>query len=216
MSAAGFDGRRLKALLAREPIFTLAVAESVTCGGLQQRIGRISGASAFFRGGITAYDRAQKVAQLGVDDAEARATNCVSESVARQMARGVCVLFGAEIGVGTTGYAEPNAEWKVPAPLAYWAVARVQGQFPQVLASGRIDGPAWIARRPRITFATVSWRNWCVSPKNGGRDGTVKAASRRLLTRSKRRDAAATVYCVICCTNDISGTTSLGGCTQSL
>ncbi|HEY3756707.1 MAG TPA: nicotinamide-nucleotide amidohydrolase family protein [Opitutaceae bacterium] len=141
MSPAGFDGSRLKEQFTREAVRTLSVAESVTCGGLQQRIGRISGASTFFRGGITAYDRAQKVAHLGVDAAEAAAVNSVSELIAQQMARGVCILFGTDFGVGTTGYAEPSPEWKAAAPYAYWAIAHVKGQFPEVVASGRIDCP---------------------------------------------------------------------------
>jgi len=45
----------LKELLLREPRLTLAVAESLTCGRLQARIGAIPGASEFFRGGVTAY-----------------------------------------------------------------------------------------------------------------------------------------------------------------
>ncbi|HZZ57397.1 MAG TPA: nicotinamide-nucleotide amidohydrolase family protein [Opitutaceae bacterium] len=141
MSPAGASGQRLKDLLARDPILKLAVAESVTCGGLQQRLGRISGASEFFLGGITAYDRAQKIAHLGVDDAEARAVNSVSQAVAEQMARGVCVLFGADVGLATTGYAEASPQWRAALPYAYWAIARREGQFPRAVASGRIDCP---------------------------------------------------------------------------
>lgn len=136
-----FDPQRLKALLAGPPALKLAVAESVTCGGLQQRIGRISGASEFFLGGITAYDAAQKFAHLGVDDAEARAVNCVSAKVAEQMARGVCVLFNADLGIATTGYAEPNAKWRADHPHAFWAVARRDTQFAHPVQSGRIDCP---------------------------------------------------------------------------
>ncbi len=123
---------------------TLAVAESVTCGGLQRQIGRISGASAFFLGGLTAYAIEQKVRHLGVDGAAARAVNAVSPEVAAQMARGICALFGSEIGLATTGYAEPNPAWRVAEPFAYWAVAR-RGAPPQsgavVVGVGRIDCP---------------------------------------------------------------------------
>ncbi len=136
---SGCDGDRLKELLGRDPVLTLAVAESVTSGGLQQRLGRISGVSRFFLGGLTAYDRAQKFAHLGIDDADAREANCVSDRIAAQMARGVCVLFNAAVGVATTGYAEPNEEWQVPAPFAYWAIARETARFPAVVAAGRIE-----------------------------------------------------------------------------
>ncbi|MCF7688637.1 MAG: CinA family protein [Cephaloticoccus sp.] len=113
----------LKELLLREPRLTLAVAESLTCGNLQSHIGRISGASNFFLGGITAYSLEQKVRHLGVDRAGASEVNCVSAAVAEQMARGVATLFGADIALATTGYAEPLPEQGVKVPFAWWALA---------------------------------------------------------------------------------------------
>ena len=121
----------------REPRLTLAVAESLTCGQVQARIGAISGASDFFLGGITVYTLEAKVRHLGVDRAIAAAVDCVSEEVARQMARGVGELFGSDFGVATTGYAEPAAG--VPDPFAWWAVARhTAGGWE--FRSGRLDG----------------------------------------------------------------------------
>lgn len=123
--------------MGREPRLTLAVAESVTCGQVQARIGAISGASEFFLGGITAYTLEAKVRHLGVDRAAAAAVDCVSEEVARQMARGVCELFGSDFGVATTGYAEPAAG--APDPFAWWAVAwRTAGRCDH--RTGRVDG----------------------------------------------------------------------------
>ena len=72
----------LKELLLREPRLTLAVAESLTCGNVQAHIGRVSGASNFFLGGITAYTLAQKVRHLGVDHDRAAVANCVSGEIA--------------------------------------------------------------------------------------------------------------------------------------
>ncbi len=136
----------LKTLLLREPRRTLAVAESVTCGHLQARIGAISGASEFFLGGITAYTIDEKVRHLGVKRAAAKAVNSVSAEVAEQMARGACALFGSDLALATTGYAEPSAEGKVTAPFAWWALAQAQvgrsgrsGKF--IVRSGRINGP---------------------------------------------------------------------------
>ena len=68
----------------RRPGVWLAVAESITCGRLQARIGAISGASAFFRGGVTAYTLEGKVRLLGVDRAHAAKVGCVSRRVAGQ------------------------------------------------------------------------------------------------------------------------------------
>lgn len=113
----------LKELMLREPRWTLAVAESLTAGNVQARVASISGASAFFRGGVTAYSIEQKVKLLGVDRGLAARVNCVSAEIAEQMARGACALFGSDVGVATTGYAEPSAVEAAAMPFAWWAVA---------------------------------------------------------------------------------------------
>lgn len=114
----------LKDLMLRRPRLTLAVAESLTCGHVQAGIGAISGASDFFLGGITAYTLDQKVRHLGVDRAAAAAVNSVSAAVAEQMARGAATLFGADLGLATTGYAEPAPDKGVAVPFAWWGLAR--------------------------------------------------------------------------------------------
>jgi nicotinamide-nucleotide amidase len=119
---------QLKELLLRPPRLTLAVAESLTSGRIQARIGAISGASHFFLGGITAYNLDQKVRHLGVDRESAKASNCVSAEVATQMARGACTFFGSDLALATTGYAEPSVEWNVPQPFAWYALAHRRGQ----------------------------------------------------------------------------------------
>lgn len=101
---------------------TIAVAESVTGGRLQAALNSISGASAYFLGGVTAYGIEQKVKLLGVKRDHAAAVNCVSEEVARQMELGARTLFGAEIGVATTGYAEAWPDGNVTEPFAFFAI----------------------------------------------------------------------------------------------
>ena len=127
--------------MARRPGDGLAVAESLTSGGVQARIGAVSGASTFFRGGLTAYTLDQKVRHLGVDREEAAACDCVSESIARQMARGAANLFDARIALATTGYAEPAPDAGVTVPFAWWAVAerRDDGAWNEV--TGRVECP---------------------------------------------------------------------------
>ena len=131
----------LKALLLREPRLTLAVAESLTAGHVQARVAAVSGASNFFLGGVTAYSLEQKVKLLGVKRAAAKKVNCVSAAVAEAMARGVCGLFGADVGVATTGYAEPSTADGVTEPFAWWAVARrgARGKFS--VRHGRVECP---------------------------------------------------------------------------
>ena len=125
------------------PRWTLAAAESLTCGRVQARVGELSGASTFFRGGITDYGLEQKVQHLGVDREEAERANCVSALIAEQMACGVCRLFNSDLGIATTGYAEPAPDHGVSEPLAWWALAHRAPGGREFLAvkSGRIECP---------------------------------------------------------------------------
>ena len=139
----------LKELMLRAPRLTLAVAESVTAGQVQARVAAVAGASGFFLGGVTAYALEQKVKLLGVGRKHAAEVNCVSARVAEEMARGVCALFDADLGVATTGYAEPIglaqggalAADGVAEPMAWWAVARrgARGKFS--VRHGRVECP---------------------------------------------------------------------------
>ena len=134
----------LKQLMLRAPRLTLAAAESMTCGRVQARVGEISGASGFFLGGITAYSLDEKVRHLGVSRAAAKRVDGVSAGIASQMAEGVCALFRSDIGVATSGYAEPAPGAGVANPFAWWAVvhrkSRGSGRVIR-LATGRIECP---------------------------------------------------------------------------
>jgi nicotinamide-nucleotide amidase len=129
----------IKELMLRAPRLTLAVAESVTCGLVQARVGSISGASEFFLGGITTYTLEQKLKHLGVDRAQAEPVNAVSAAVASQMACGVSLLFGAAVGVATTGYAEPVSARGVRVPFAWWGIARRSADGGHLVQTGRFE-----------------------------------------------------------------------------
>lgn len=143
----------LKDLMMAAPKWSLAVAESLTCGHLQARIGAESGASGFFAGGVTAYSLEQKVSLLAVDRAVAAAVDCVSDDVARQMARGVCKLFGTDLGAATTGYAEADPAKGIFSPSACWALARRDGHGGWIYRSGRLVGPGLERTRFQMTVA---------------------------------------------------------------
>ena len=159
MSAANpaFPMSELKELLLREPRLTLAVAERLTCGNVQAHIGRVSGASNFFLGGITAYTLDQKVRHLAVDRDAAAAENCVSVDVAEQMARGVAELFGSDLGLATTGYAEPSPDHGVTTPFGWWALARREGAKWKV-QSARVDcpGASRVQVQAQVTVAAIT------------------------------------------------------------
>lgn len=121
----------------------MAVAESLTGGRLQARVTAESGSSAYFLGGVTAYTIESKVRLLAVDRSEAEASACVSARVADQMAEGVCRLLGSDLGLATTGWAEPSAEAGVAEPFAWWAVAHWDRATSRVRRtwSGRVAFP---------------------------------------------------------------------------
>lgn len=108
--------------MAGPPPITLAVAESMTGGRLQALITTEPGTSTFFLGGVTTYTLAQKVRLLGVVREVAEPVDCVSAEVARQMARGACELFGSDLAVATTGYAEPAPARGQAVPCVFWAL----------------------------------------------------------------------------------------------
>ena len=131
----------LKELMMRRPRLTLAVAESLTAGHVQARIAAVSGASNYFLGGVTAYTLKQKVKLLGVNRAHAKRVDCVSQGVAVEMASGACELFGADLAIATTGYAEPNKAAGVKAPMAWWALCHRKRGGRVAVLSGLIELP---------------------------------------------------------------------------
>jgi len=120
----------LKRMMAKAPGASLAVAESLTAGRLQALIASVSGASAYFAGGVTVYSLEAKIRLLKANRKRVMADNGVSAAVAEQMAVGACRLFGAGYGIATTGYAEAAPKAGVMAPFAWWAVCDATGAQP--------------------------------------------------------------------------------------
>ena len=90
----------------------------------------------------TAYSLDQKVRHLGVERRAAKPVDAVSMAVAREMALGVCTLFGSDVGVATTGYAEPAPARGVADPFAWWAIAHRGGRGKTLgLRTGRVECP---------------------------------------------------------------------------
>jgi len=102
---------------------TVAVAESVTGGHLQAALSSADNAIYFFQGGITVYNIGQKTKQLHVEPIEALACNCVSKTVAEQMARSCGEKFLSNYALAITGYASVVPELKVKKPFAIYSIA---------------------------------------------------------------------------------------------
>jgi nicotinamide-nucleotide amidase len=87
---------------------TLATAESVTGGLVAERLTRVPGASANFRGGLVAYDNRLKTEMLAVPQHLIDEHGTVSAAVAEAMAIGCRMRFRTDLAVSTTGIAGPG------------------------------------------------------------------------------------------------------------
>lgn len=94
--------------LCRRLNLRIAVAESCTGGLLGARITQLPGVSDIFHGGLIAYDNRVKRQLLGIVDSDLEIHGAVSERVALQMAKGIRLRLGTEIGVSITGIAGPG------------------------------------------------------------------------------------------------------------
>lgn len=102
---------------------TIAIAESVTSGHLQAAFSLADNAIFFYQGGMTVYNLGQKARHLFVEPIHAENCNCVSETVAEQMALQVARNFSSNYGIGITGYAAKVPEQNVFELFAFYAIA---------------------------------------------------------------------------------------------
>jgi nicotinamide-nucleotide amidase len=111
--AARLEGRGL----------TFAVAESLTGGLIASRLVNVPGASAWFKGGVVAYDTQVKYDVLGVPTGPV-----VTESAAAAMAEGVRKVTGADVGLGITGVAGPDDQEGVAPGTVFVGLALPDGR----------------------------------------------------------------------------------------
>jgi len=116
------EGAVGKMLIARKK--TIAAAESCTGGLLASRLTDVNGSSKYFIMGLVAYSNEVKKNILCVDPETLKKYGAVSRQVASEMATGIKLLAGADIGIGITGIAGPSGGTKSkPVGLVYAAVA---------------------------------------------------------------------------------------------
>ncbi len=94
------------ALLAQKRL-TLSVAEGVSGGTIGKQLVSVPGASAWFSGGIIAYDNRLKVELLGVPRTLIDEKGVVSAAVAEAMAVGCRTRLGTDLAISTVGIAGP-------------------------------------------------------------------------------------------------------------
>jgi nicotinamide-nucleotide amidase len=92
----------------RERNETLSIAESCTGGYIGHLLTTIPGSSAYFKGGIIAYDNNVKTGQLGVSATTLLEHGAVSEETVMEMAEGCRKLFRTNYALSTSGIAGPG------------------------------------------------------------------------------------------------------------
>jgi nicotinamide-nucleotide amidase len=87
---------------------SLSTAESCTGGKIAQCVSSISGASAYFKGGVVAYSNQIKVDVLKVNPETIQKFSVVSKEVAKEMAINCKTIFNTDYAIATTGNAGPT------------------------------------------------------------------------------------------------------------
>ena len=130
----------------------VATAESCTGGMVSAAITSVSGASAVFDCGVCSYANFIKHKVVGVRDETLSTYGAVSEKTAAEMARGIRLLAGADIGISTTGIAGPlgGSQYK-PVGLVYIGVSTEMGLRAEKMLLGENN-----ADRERIRQLAVS------------------------------------------------------------
>lgn len=113
---------------------TVACAESCTGGLVAKRFTDIAGCSDVFMGGCVTYSNESKVKLLGVDADTLEKYGAVSEQVALQMARGVRMRLGTDVGISTTGIAGPGGGTpEKPVGTVWIAISTAEGDRARLL-----------------------------------------------------------------------------------
>ncbi len=130
----------------------IATAESCTGGMVSAAITSVSGASAVFDCGVCSYANFIKHKIVGVREETLSTYGAVSDRTASEMARGVRLLAGADIGISTTGIAGPlgGSRYK-PVGLVYIGVSTEMGLHTEKMLLGENN-----ADRERIRELAVA------------------------------------------------------------
>lgn len=115
----------------------IATAESCTGGMISAAITSVSGASGVFDCGICSYANFIKHKLVGVREETLSAYGAVSDRTAAEMARGIRLLSGADIGISTTGIAGPlgGTPYK-PVGLVYIGISTELGLHTEKMLLG--------------------------------------------------------------------------------
>ncbi|WP_062076462.1 CinA family protein [Demequina globuliformis] len=140
---------------ARARGLTVGSAESLTGGSVGASLVEVPGASAVYRGTITAYAVDVKHTVLGVGADILDTPGPVSAEVATAMAHGARRVLSADLAVATTGVAGPEPHGD-HAPGTVWiAVATADGDWARCLHCD--GGRAHVRERARSAALELAW-----------------------------------------------------------
>lgn len=128
---------------------SVAVAESLTGGGVGAALTAVGGASDVFLGGVIAYSPAVKESLLKVEKEAIAAFGVVSEEVAVAMAVGIRELLGSTWGISTTGVAGPGDADGVAAGTVWIAISGPINQTTQL----EVEGEREVVRNASVSSA---------------------------------------------------------------
>lgn len=140
---------------------SVAVAESLTGGGVGAALTSVPGASDVFLGGVIAYSPAVKESLLTVERETIADFGVVSEEVAVAMADGVRELLGSTWGISTTGVAGPGDADGVAAGTVWIAISGPINQSTQL----EVEGEREVVRNASVSSAISTFERILVSLK---------------------------------------------------
>ena len=132
---------------------TLAIAESLTGGGVGVAISSVPGASDVFVGGVTAYQLRIKEEILKVPSPLISQFGVVSEEVAVAMADGARDIFSSTWAISTTGVAGPGESEGVAAGTVWISIRGPINQSTQL----QIAGEREIVRNATVSSAITAF-----------------------------------------------------------
>ena len=138
----GIDAESMEKVLVdtlHEKKLTLSAAESCTGGLIAKRITDIAGCSDVFFGGCVTYTNEVKERLLGVKHETLETYGAVSSQTAMEMARGVRLATGSDIGLSATGIAGPGGGTDAtPVGTVFLGISTPDGEdFRRLSLSGR-------------------------------------------------------------------------------
>lgn len=107
----GYDEESLEYIvykLLKRKNMTISIAESCTGGMISSRLTNVSGVSSVFMDSIVTYSNEAKIKFVNVKEDTLTKYGAVSAETANEMAKGIMMVSGTDIGISITGIAGPE------------------------------------------------------------------------------------------------------------